>query len=385
MLDQLNAPELQDVPEELTNQIALPESGSLFDLKRHTPGDGRELLKHRFLCRQGGMLWVAPTGIGKSVAAVQAMCCWSRGHTCMGIEPSGPIRSLYVQAENDEGDLAEIRDGVVKGMKWTDSECEAARESVIVTTETERTGSAFFLVLEKLLEKHHPDIVWIDPALSYLGGESSSQKDVGAWLRNGLNPLLHRYDCAAIVIHHTAKPSKTADKQAWAAGDFAYAGLGSVEWANWARGVLAIRSVGSHETFELRAGKRGSRLGWKDANGEKVFAKMIAHSKEQDEHDKPIIYWREVTGDELKTYQQPADKTPDDLLVLVPDTKQGIDKATLMAKAQVAGIPDKKARTFLLVLLGDGRLHPWEIKRKGARPAVHVSRFDQAAQEAFEK
>jgi hypothetical protein len=32
------------------------------------------------------------------------------------------------------------------------------------------------------------------------------------------------------------------------------------EWANAARAVLALRSIGSHEIFELRAGKRGGRL-----------------------------------------------------------------------------------------------------------------------------
>src|SRR5206468_2700274 len=82
------------------------------------------------------------------------------------------------------------------------------------------------------------------------------------------NPLLREFNCAAVVVHHTNKPPTGKEKPDWSAGDFAYLGGGSAEWANWARAVLGLRSLGSHDVFELRAGKRGGRLGWKEEDGE---------------------------------------------------------------------------------------------------------------------
>ena len=37
------------------------------------------------------------------------------GRPLFGIVPARPLKSLLIQAENDEGDLAEMRDGVIAG------------------------------------------------------------------------------------------------------------------------------------------------------------------------------------------------------------------------------------------------------------------------------
>lgn len=81
-----------------------------------TPGDGTELLRHRFLCRRGGALLVGPTGIGKSSFSMQAAACWALERSCFGIAPARPLRSVIIQAENDDGDMAEMRDGVLAGL-----------------------------------------------------------------------------------------------------------------------------------------------------------------------------------------------------------------------------------------------------------------------------
>jgi hypothetical protein len=59
--------------------------------------------------------------------------------------------------------------------------------------------------------------------------------------------------------------------------------------------VLAVRSTGSHTLFELRAIKRGSRLGWLEADGRTpVSVKFITHTEEPG-----VIYWREATEKDL--------------------------------------------------------------------------------------
>ena len=229
--------------------------------------------------RGGGPLFCGPTGIGKSSWAMQAAIFWALGHECFGIRPTRPLKSLFIQAENDDGDLAEYRDGICAGQNLTKDEIKLATNNVMVACENARTSARFFAeVVEPLLESQKPDLLWIDPALAYLGGETVSQRDVGQFLRNSLNPLLHRFDCAAVVVHHTNKPLSGREKPNWQAGDFAYLGSGSAEWANWARAVLALRSIhGSQQIFSsFSAAKRGGRLDWINEKSERVYKKFIA-------------------------------------------------------------------------------------------------------------
>jgi hypothetical protein len=246
---------------------------------------------------------------------MQAAILWALGREYFGIKPTRPLKSLFIQAENDEGDLAEFRDGICAGLNLTDEDIKSACKNIFVVREDARSSFRFFNeVVEPLLESQKPDLLWIDPALAYLGGETVSQRDVGQFLRNYLNPLLHEFDCAAVVVHHSNKPPIGKEKSSWQAGDFAYLGSGSAEWANWARAVIVLRSIGSHEIFELRAAKRGGRLGWVNENDEKVYQKFIAHAKEP-----VVVFWREVDPNEIQTGGRPKSHDVEEFLALLPD------------------------------------------------------------------
>jgi hypothetical protein len=190
-----------------------PAAKSLGDLRRRTADDPNELLRTGYLCRGGGLLLAGPTGIGKSSFAIQCTILWALGRAAFGITPTRPLKSLLVQAENDEGDLAEMRDGVIAGLNLTEEEQQTAMANVIVVQENTRTGRAFFdNTVAPLLELHRPDLLWIDPALAYIGGDAMTQKDVGFFLRNLLNPLLSRFNCGGIIVHHTNKPGIGREK-----------------------------------------------------------------------------------------------------------------------------------------------------------------------------
>jgi hypothetical protein len=351
-----------------------PQAKSLGDLKRRTADDPNELLRTGYLCRGGGLLLAAPTGIGKSSFAIQAQTMFALGRAMFGIQPARPLRSLYIQAENDEGDLAEMRDGVIAGLALSSTELETVYSNIVTAQENTRTGRAFFeSTVAPLLELHRPDLLWIDPALSYIGGESNSQKDVGLFLRNLLNPLLSRFNCGCVVVHHTNKPSKGEEKGAWQAGDFAYLGAGSAEWANWARAVLAIRSVGSHEIFELRAGKRGARIGWKDDEGKTAFARLIGHSAEPG-----VICWRTASEDETPATAPKRAGTREDLTALVPLEKP-IAKSLLIDQWKDRHGNKDKGRAFLDSLIADGKLFEWRQNRAGTNAAKLIARKPQTA------
>jgi putative DNA primase/helicase len=326
------APEFVPPPKttpDAKTENAPPIARPLSALACPTQDDASELLRRRFLCRGGGLLLCGPTGIGKSALALQAAILWAAGRACFGIEPTRPLISLIVQAENDEGDMAEMRDGIIAGLQLNESDANAATANVLVCREDEFCGAAFWGRVRLLLAEHKADILWIDPALAYIGGESNSQKDVGGFLRNGLNPLLREFNCAAVVIHHTNKPQSGQQKLTWAAGDFAYVGAGSAEWANWARAVLALRSIGSHDFFELHAAKRGTRLSWQDDQGQRSFVKYLAHAKEPG-----VICWREAGPEEIqKTGGRPKADVAELIELLPPEGLATGDWAKL-AKAE---------------------------------------------------
>ena len=96
-----------------------PRAVSLGELQRPLADSPEELLRNRYLCRGGGLLLAGPTGIGKSSLSMQFMISWALGRPVFGIEPARPIKSLLIQAENDDGDLAEMRDSIVKGLELT--------------------------------------------------------------------------------------------------------------------------------------------------------------------------------------------------------------------------------------------------------------------------
>ena len=146
---------------------------------------------------------------------MQCALCWAVGRPAFGIVPSGSLKILIIQAENDDGDLAEMREGVLAGVNFSFEETEKARASVRVLTEDARSGPAFIQMLARVLAVEKPDLVIIDPAFAYVGASVNDQLAVTTFLRSGLTPLLRQHDCGAIVVHHTNKPATGKEKQGW--------------------------------------------------------------------------------------------------------------------------------------------------------------------------
>ena len=272
---------------------------TLAEFEQPKQNDPNELLKNRFLCRTGGLLLVAPSGIGKSAYVTQVALCWSIGKPALGIDPARPLRILIIQAENDDGDLAEMRDGVIQGMTdsgvFTAEEAETSAKSVRVMRCTTITGEG----VGPLIRQHANDcdLVIIDPLFSFIGGDVMQARDTSHFLREVLNPVAEELNIGIMLVHHTTKPPKGQDRYAWQAGELAYLGAGSSELTNWARAVLAIRSRGDERVFELVAPKRGRRLGWTDANGQHATSKLISHSNSG-------ICWIELSPDEAADFER---------------------------------------------------------------------------------
>jgi hypothetical protein len=251
------------------------------------------LLGDRFLCESGSMLMVGQSGIGKSSLTAQGTVLWGLGLDLFGLTPAKPLKSVVIQAENDDGDLAEEVQGVVDGLHLSHRLDELDKQ-VIILRETARTAADFVALVRVVVETYKPNLVWIDPLLAFLGGDVSDQQTVSKFLRNGINPIALEHRCAFIAVHHTGKPPKESGRQK-TSGELAYLGIGSSDMTNWARAILVLREV-EDDLYELRAVKRGKRSGLLETKisqtrGSKAF---IQHGQEG-------IFWRysdQVPGQE---------------------------------------------------------------------------------------
>jgi hypothetical protein len=329
-----------------------PTAQPLAELRPPDEADGTELLRHRFLCRGAGLLLAGPTGTGKSALLMQAAICWAIGEPVFEIHPARPLKTLLIQAENDTADLAAMRDGVGRGLDLSAEQRSAAFSRIFICRETRRTGEAFFReVARPLLAAHRPDLLLIDPALAFIGGEVGRQDIVGPWLRNMLAPLLDEFSCAAVIAHHTNKPPSGREKPDWRAGDLAYLGAGSAEWANWPRAVLSLRSIGEHGRFELHAAKRGAQIGWRNPDDTTAFSKFVGHW-----HEPGVICWRELTLEEAPGKPgRPTGCDAKDLLDLLPPGGLSTEEWQLTAENE-SGISRRSFFRLKKTLLANGEI-----------------------------
>jgi len=257
------------------------------------PDPEKTLLGNRFLCREGGMLFVGPSGIGKTAASVQQDLLWSVGAPAFGIMPARPLKILTIQAEDDDGDLSEIVTGIKAYLEFSAGQVSLSSQNCIYVCEKSVTGAAFLeQVVMPLLLKYKPDILRINPLQAYVGGDLKEPAITAAFLRNALNPLLLTHQCGAILVHHTPK-TNFRNTEEWKASDWMYAGAGAADITNWARAALVIDPTDQPHIFRFIAAKRGSRIGWANEEGDTVAIRHFSHSQSGS------IFWQLTEEDQI--------------------------------------------------------------------------------------
>lgn len=247
--------------------------------------DPDNLLGRRWLCRSRSAILVGSSGTGKSTLILTAAVRWALGRDFHGLGPSAPIKILYIQAENDNGDVGEMLQGLV-GHAFRANEWEAARKNLVFVTESGASGERFLGRLARLLAIHRPDLVIADPLLSYAGADITKLETIAQFFRNGINPILEQSSTrpGMIWVHHTGKPIADAKaRQHWTDSDVQYLGIGSSDLTNWARSILVLQRVKTDDeddlpTFCLQAVKRGNRAQLKDYDGLASTRIFLRHS-----------------------------------------------------------------------------------------------------------
>lgn len=226
-------------------------------LSYDTENDSNTLIGNRWLCKGGSVLINAQSGIGKSSLTMQLAIGWALHGIgafsevlTFGLTPVKPLKSLIIQAENDQGDQAEILQSVF--LKYGRTQCgenerELLNERLVFYRDNVHSGPDFIRILETLVIKHKPDIVWIDPLMCYLGDDISDQAVVTKFC-NELNRISTKTGVLLAVIHHLPKPRENGIKTD---SDLAYAGFGSSALTNWAREVITLQRVETPEKDPL--------------------------------------------------------------------------------------------------------------------------------------
>lgn len=258
------------------------------------------LIGNRWLSRGDIAILASTSGMGKSSLSLQAAVHWALQLPLFGgFQTVRPLRSLIFQAEDGEGDVAEVFMSLKHAMKLTDEQLTQVRQNVLIVTDRIHRGLSFRAELARQVALHKPDLVWINPLLAFIGGDVNDSTDVGAFLREQLNSLNEPALFAYIIVHHTAKPPKERAQRQW--NEVMYEMAGSADLTNAARAILSLQASGTEGEFNLIAAKRGQRagltkrvaqgIGWKNDPTSTI---ALRHSKDRMEvngQSLPVIHW----------------------------------------------------------------------------------------------
>lgn len=302
------------IEEHLTRLVAayrqrLAETDRTLD-QFETPGPDSEdpdcLFQNRWLRRGMCGAIVSTSGVGKSSFSMQAATVWAGGQECLGVRPLRPLKIGIFQSEDDEYDVANFRDririGLAAELDWTPEQIQEAESRVTFCALDGSTGARFVEHLRRKQEKHHFDLLIINPLFAFFGGDLNDGNAMTAFLRHGIDPLIkaEATKCGCIIIHHTGKPNRDAMNQ----GDIfkAYLGSGSGEFTNYIRSALVLTPWNGGKlpgVFDLIAAKHGDKLAWRDPDGKPTTKKTVCYANRLPEYaDKGMIFW--VEPDEVQ-------------------------------------------------------------------------------------
>lgn len=343
------------------------------------------LIGNRWLSRGDIFILASTSGMGKSSLSIQAAVTWALSNKLFdGFAPTKPLKSLIFQAEDGDGDIAEVRLSMEHAMNLTPEEKAQVDQNVIIITDRIHRGLSFRSELKNQILIHKPDIVWINPLLAFIGGDVNDSTDVGAFLREQLNSLNEPPQFAYGIVHHTSKPPKERKTRQW--NEIMYEMAGSADLTNAARAILALQATETHGEFKLIAAKRGPRAGLTTRvpgtiNPEIKFDQPtneidIRHSKDRMQvngQDLAVIYWErfekgttEVT-DKPKQGRKPSYFITDFHRWIPTGRENALPAQQIWRNTNNAtGITDNGFKKLLFRASQSGEVYLTELPNKGA-------------------
>jgi hypothetical protein len=375
------------------DQDQSPDEGTLIvkdfiSYAEDPPDHDESLLGENWLFRGGWGAVIGPTGQGKTSLMLQAAACWAIGRSFLGILPEKPLRILVVQIENGSLDLHEMAAGIIKELSLPAEDTERLREALHIVTPSSPSPELFSTsgAVARKIREFKPDLVIVDSLYKWLKkGTAADPEGVVELIDRNLLPLCRQVNCGVLVSHHmgraeveraySGKGNRMTDT---------YAGAGGMFVADSARATLLLLPEEQIGQYTLKAAKRGSRIGWRDEEGTKIFEKHIAWS------DKGNIGWRELDArsvqkereDRKREKMQAQDERFREqvLWALEQTAPDGcwVDRTTVIAKCSGSsgplsgGLKNTKALSVIAQMVGDGLLEQSTRKNDNNRNAAFI-------------
>jgi AAA domain len=252
---------------------------------------------------------------------VQACSHWSVGLPFFGITCNGPLRILYVQAEDDEGDMTEETQ-IVSHLNFTSEQLELLDENTRMERVNGFTGQKFINLMNEFCAEWPPDLLVINPLQSFLGGDLKKDEILTPFLRVQLDGLLNACNIGVLAVGHTTKQS-SKDIGKMDRLQRMYAIAGSAQMANWPRSMLFLANTDSVGVYDLWAVKKWQRV-WEPGTD---YVKL-AHS-----FDNKLLWHKASIEQQFKSMAKvKLEAEPEHLLPFIPLEPGAIAFKRLKAK-----------------------------------------------------
>jgi AAA domain len=162
----------------------------------------------------------SPGGAGKSSLAIGMAICAATNRDLLGekIRGGSNLKALVVNGEDSTDEIRRrvfafclahgIVEGDLKNLTFVGAD-DAWVQQISFLTTNEKGASAFnqsgLDALQRALDALHPDVIVLDPLVSFCGGGNMNDNAVMSLAMRRLKEIAARYKCAVLIVHHTRK------------------------------------------------------------------------------------------------------------------------------------------------------------------------------------
>ena len=116
--------------------------------------------------------------------------------------------------EITDGDIAEVWQSLKHVRNYTPTQITTLNANIRIISEKSKRGVRFLSWLRAEISAFEPDLVLLNPLQAYIDGDVTASKDLGFFLReglNGMNPVApDKKAFGWVIVHHTTKPATGA-------------------------------------------------------------------------------------------------------------------------------------------------------------------------------
>jgi AAA domain len=325
-----------------------------------------------------------PGGIGKTRLTMQLGMCCRAGRDFLGWQTNGQeLRFLFLQTENSSRRLQADLEKMLSA--FTPDQQKHIKAGLFFHT-LEQDDDGYLALdfenqkrIEKAITDTSADVIICDPLRDFSLDDLNSDKVMDETVRDLCRAIKRGNQKRLPLIVHHAAPGK-AGAQKTTGWDRACFGRNSKVLQMKVRAQINMGQAQPNENSIVIIGSG-------KANNAPEFAAFAARLSfdtmlyaRDDDFD--MEHWRaEVSGTGSEKHGTATKGTIEDLLNLIPPTGSISQNALLTSASDEARgekrIAQKKARTFLAMLVEQGRAFEWRIKRPKTNPEIKISRHEQ--------